>query len=89
MHRWFHNGIMYSLESNYLNIYMEFMYIALPPDVKLSNHYTTFDLLKLPTSGDIKNLVHDIRSAKQKFKCDLLYYHMTYVRQKKNSISEQ
>jgi hypothetical protein len=61
MHRWFHNGIMYSLESNY--------------------HYTTFDLLKLPTSGDIKNLVHDIRSAKQKFKCGLVYYHMQdYIR---------
>ena len=45
MHRWFHNGIMYSLESNYLNIYMEFMYIiALPPDVKFSFLYLNNNL---------------------------------------------
>ena len=44
MHRWFHNGIMYSLESNYLNIYMEFMYIALPPDVKFSLLYLNNNL---------------------------------------------
>ena len=42
--RRFHNGIMCSLESNYLNIYMDFMYIALPPNVKFSFLYLNNNL---------------------------------------------